>query len=1153
MKRLIRLPFAASLFLVLGCHGDALTPPIGAPWAAFSDGAHEGNQDFFFLPPLVSNPSNDPDFEPDTFDPDLHPIVEICELEESSPGNLACIAGDPVRRFEGSEVQVSIADEHYQANWHTDEPTLDVTKYYRIRVLLGGTEIGFADVDPVGTGKELRSVETNQYIGLVDGRTLPIKFRFEEGALCDAAANACSSTTINLAAGGSVELEAEDEIFRLDIAANTQATSGGAPVEEVTFALELCQGIGVDLPVFGKCLRISTFFQTTGAPRPLELTQRALVSMCTFEPGLPDELQEGRITLHQRDGALVRTLPHAPPAPECSEGTIGLAPRRLPGLFAKVWRAARQAAELFTPRPLHANTTTRLAVFNLGGGGETDSFGASSSEGEVSAAQLSLVAATATDEGPNTVSDFQFALPAMMTVLEATLEQTGDPGEVLTETAPGVQVLDVNREPVAGATVRFVVTAGGGMVDLGATVQCGSNPDLACIETNPDGIARVASWTLGTEPGVTNTVQASAFGIAAQNNYPDGQLTPFMPDISKPTAEQSAVSVGTGQVIFEATVRPAMGSLEFTQQPTNTVSGETIDPPLEIRVLDPSGAPVTEAVLVTVGNAPANPATCEVLQDTRLAIEGIATFANVLVNGTCTGARVAVTAGGGSFEYPIVLSDPFDILPAPGVTFTLGPLIIDGAVALVIDGPAVPFSARFTNTTSSTLSGVTLQASIDQGTTTRAAGGRLVSCDGNALSGNMPPGPCTQLGILGASNSGAGTGTLIPGLATARFELRQGAAVLETFTAPIRLFAAGSSIPGVASITGVTPSTTLLTLGGPRISYSAMLANSTDADLSVTLETWIDQDAASRPGDQARIDCGSGLGLLPTGGCALDATINAINTGPGTGVLAPGTATARFVLTHAGFTLDEFSVPVSLAGVVLNSLTLNLEGAGVSFAATFGNTGATRSGVEMSVQIDQGGARRAAVAPVVECGAGTGNLPSGLCTLSGTLTASNLSEGTGTLVPGQATARFQLVQGGAVLQELTARVTLLAAGTVLETGIDGVELSVTSLVINGLGASYEATISNASDETLTSVFVQARVEQGSASRAGGGRAVSCDGAALSGNFPPGRCTVLASVSASNLGAGTGTLVPGDATIRIELKRGETIIDAFTLSVVLLGS
>jgi subtilisin family serine protease len=67
--------------------------------------------------------------------------------------------------------------------------------------------------------------------------------------------------------------------------------------------------------------------------------------------------------------------------------------------------------------------------------------------------------------------------------------------------APSVAVTDAGANPVAGVAVTFQVTAGGGSV----------SPATA-INTDAQGTATVASWTLGTAPG-SNTLSASAAGV----------------------------------------------------------------------------------------------------------------------------------------------------------------------------------------------------------------------------------------------------------------------------------------------------------------------------------------------------------------------------------------------------------------------------------------------------------------------------------------------------------------------------------------------------------------------------------------------------------------------------------------------------------------
>lgn len=169
---------AAALFLGIGaCTGDAgspLAPEGGQPLATISDAAHAGAvPGFYFLPPMVPNPAYS-----GTFDGALQPRVEICELAAG-----ACVT--PIAQYTttsgtgGQTVQVGTSS--YQVNWHTNQFNLDPAKHYRISVFVGTFQLGFADVDVVATGKELKNVNTGEYIPLQDDRTLPIKFRIETG------------------------------------------------------------------------------------------------------------------------------------------------------------------------------------------------------------------------------------------------------------------------------------------------------------------------------------------------------------------------------------------------------------------------------------------------------------------------------------------------------------------------------------------------------------------------------------------------------------------------------------------------------------------------------------------------------------------------------------------------------------------------------------------------------------------------------------------------------------------------------------------------------------------------------------------------------------------------------------------------------------
>jgi hypothetical protein len=84
---------------------------------------------------------------------------------------------------------------------------------------------------------------------------------------------------------------------------------------------------------------------------------------------------------------------------------------------------------------------------------------------------------------------------------------------------------------------------------------------------------------------------------------------------------------------------------------------------------------------------------------------------------------------------------------------------------------------------------------------------------------------------------------------------------------------------------------------------------------------------------------------------------------------------------------------------------------------------------------------------------------------------------------------------------------------------------------------------------LTGVTIQVYVIQGTTTRAGGGAIIACSGT-HDGILPPGSCTSSYFVSVSNSNGGSGTLVPGPATLQFDLFSGTTIFDSETVPITL---
>jgi len=185
--------------LLAGCtelRGPTETAP-GAPAFTISDAVHSGGTaGFFFLPPVVSQPHT-----LGVFDNNLDPVVEICEFTTQCGTVIGRWTrrppGDPGRGHSDGDDDADDADghwvvkkagQHYSFDWDTKQCVtgpcqLDPAKTYRIRILVTSVELGFADVDVVPNKDSLRNVNTNDYIGLLNGKSMKVKFRIETGVV----------------------------------------------------------------------------------------------------------------------------------------------------------------------------------------------------------------------------------------------------------------------------------------------------------------------------------------------------------------------------------------------------------------------------------------------------------------------------------------------------------------------------------------------------------------------------------------------------------------------------------------------------------------------------------------------------------------------------------------------------------------------------------------------------------------------------------------------------------------------------------------------------------------------------------------------------------------------------------------------------------
>ena len=371
----------AVVVAVVGCRADRALPP--GPSAEIQDANHLGGNDFFFwLPPTVNQhaPSSQ------TFSQNLRPIVTITDQGPSGDPSTNCHAGNTVRTFAGSDIAVSNA--HYGVDWHTDQDDLHAECTYRITVNVGpklaSPTLGYADVDVVSSGKQLKNVDTDEFIPLLDNRTLPIQFFIGVGATCDPDGGADCGEGVATRDKNTliVTLSGNAGVF----------IPAGAVDDEVTITI---QSVDRRVGEGEECIP-DLFDQFPGTPKTTDnacyeyRTDPLLADVQANENGtfnvdvtvgfcppaaafaLPHEtLDQIQIFRFDQlgDGSRTVRLPNIPaPFLRCDPHfSPSFGSRR--SLFGDL---AHAFATLVTPQPLFASSTRTM--FDLGAGGSTDGF-----------------------------------------------------------------------------------------------------------------------------------------------------------------------------------------------------------------------------------------------------------------------------------------------------------------------------------------------------------------------------------------------------------------------------------------------------------------------------------------------------------------------------------------------------------------------------------------------------------------------------------------------------------------------------------------------------------------------------------------------------------------------------------------------------------
>ena len=482
----------ALLFGILAC--DDVRGPVGPatpePTADISDGRVEGgNEDFFFLPPVMPDPRTLNQYDAGAFNPNLRPSVQVCLLagDPAAPGGTQCESGADgqpviVASFPSGAVRVSSLDEHYAVNWDTDRSALSTTRFYRLQVFVGAKRLGFIDIDPVTSSRDLRNRFTGEGIQLVDGRTLPVKFRIENGALCDDDTDCAEFTVTN--DGGTFVTATKD--------AGVQFRAGVLPagVEEITLTIERVH-VGENNRCHGEasaylwkeyegCYAITSDpdlrpYGGLQAPEPNadgSVSAPAIVGQCV-EVSLSDPLYTYLQPYKSHNGGELQRLSSAPaPFLDCagfegSQNLAGLAANPLIRLAsAGVRRLTTGFGAVFAVRTLHA--------IDLGLGEELPIGSSFSRFNWAIGLEAEIVGGNSQEVG--------FGMQAGEPLVVQIRSLHSHPG------TDGNDVDDHHPENVAGVTVRFTVTEGDGYFEV---TEAGVPVRMKDVPTDANGRASV--------------------------------------------------------------------------------------------------------------------------------------------------------------------------------------------------------------------------------------------------------------------------------------------------------------------------------------------------------------------------------------------------------------------------------------------------------------------------------------------------------------------------------------------------------------------------------------------------------------------------------------------------------------------------------------
>jgi hypothetical protein len=713
---------------------------------------------------------------------------------------------------------MSLADQQYQANWDTKNEADNVlaTHDYQVQVYVGTKLVAFADIDVVSSGG--LKTTGGDFIALVDGRTLPVKVRLEQGWDCNNNSS-CSSDVVpaTVPPANPITVKTNDNKDWITIAGdaatgkwyNQDFASVVVTVEDVSQQLggtpSGCAQGATSMVVDGHCMKITT-------DPPVTIKAGAKVYVCmTPTSSFQNDWKMLKYDLLPPSAIFLADPPAgACPAIPPSIGSTTRFSNPLMRLAASVGRAMQR---LVVPKLAYA--------FDAGVGG------------------------TLCDD-----CGFSFFAPGRPLAIQKVAgdNQTAPTGGIVA-TRPSVTIVRTHHSnlPYSGAVVTCTVTGGGGIVaaagaatetPLGSgiyvcpnwTLGPGVGGNTLTVTSNvidptaPGGsqtftatgyapptistvtlastsllIGDVAGTTYSATmlngtgmnlPGVTlqgEIVQGTAFkgaGGFGVNCPPNafGVLPTPSCTMSGLTANALNTAGGSGTLVpgpatFRLTLFQTVGSVNYTYDVETvaitltggTVTSVSVSP--KGGVVDVGSTLTLTPTVVASGGAPTTVAWAS----------SDPTKATVNSSGVVTGVSVGnVTIVARSTADPTKsASVPIKVDPAGSGTYIASLGITEIVVALSTN-PSGEWTAKIVNGGPAiTIDGSNIQGTWVQGSNTWPSGGTGFSCAASST--------CLVTFSYATSNEVGGNGPLVAGPAILKLEFSLGASLLDTKTIPVTI------------------------------------------------------------------------------------------------------------------------------------------------------------------------------------------------------------------------------------------------------------------------------------------------------------------------------------------------------------------------------